>query len=420
MGGRVVQWPGVRCRTVVGGGRSWVSDGCGGRLGGDWLDGGRWAGGAGRGYPGATTVRVPRGWRWLAADSPIPPDAPERPVAGVRSPVRGCKSRFSADFVPESRHTPANRDDRRRAGQLQRAERPPGPASACRCRARRAAIGELSTGISTFRSPRRDRTGHAADSEAVLTRLPSHLIDLLSERSGPITSAQLAAVGFDRHRTGRWVHRGLLLPLADGVFTAAGVRELVDDWTWFALRSKAFLIASAPDAFAGSWSAVALHDLPAVGPPPPLPCIIRTGRPPRGTERTGNGWTRFATVPPDLCDTVCGLPVLSAPGAVIDIGRRASRLSTLVVADAVALRAGSTRAMGVALERLERWPWTLRSRWAVEHADPDCESPLETIGRFAIIQAGLPTPRSNVWLGLDGPAVSGRPLLGGPAARAGG
>ena len=241
------------------------------------------------------------------------------------------------------------------------------------------------------------------DSEAVLTRLPSHLIDVLSEQSGAITSAQLAAVGFDRHRTGRWVHRGLLLPLADGVFTASGVRELVDDWTWFAVRSKAFLIASASDAFAGSWSAVALHDLPALGPPPPLPCVIRTGRPPRGTERTANGWTRFATVPQDLRDTVCGLPVLSAPGTVIDIGRRAPRLSTLVVADAVALRAGSTRAMGVALERLQRWPWTPRSRWAVEHADPDCESPLETIGRFAIIQAGLPAPRSNVWLGLDVP-----------------
>jgi hypothetical protein len=241
------------------------------------------------------------------------------------------------------------------------------------------------------------------DAVAVLKQLPNHVIDLLIEHCGTLTTAQLAAAGFDRYRIRRWVQRGLLIAVADGMFAAAALRSLLDDWTWFALRSRAFLLASSPDACAGSWSAVALHDLPVIGPPPHLPCIIRTGRPPRGSEHTGNGWTRFATVPEELLDIVSGLSVLSPAGCVVDVGRRTAHLPALVVADAVALREGSTRSMAMDLDRLRNWPRTRRSRWAVIHADPDCESPLETIGRFAIIKGGLTVPRSNVWLGIDVP-----------------
>lgn len=238
---------------------------------------------------------------------------------------------------------------------------------------------------------------------SVLRRLPDHLIDLIVECGGPVTAARLDTAGFDRYRVRRWIHGGLLVPLAKGVFTAAGLCSLLDEWTWFALRSWAFLLASAADAVPGSWSGVALNDLPTVGHPPRLPCLIRTGRPPRGSEHTVNGWTRFASVPEELLDSVSGLTVLSPAACVVDVGRRAGRLATLVVADAVAMRDGSTESMARALDLLHWWPRTSHSRWAVARADPDCETPLETIGRFAILDAGLPTPRSNVWLGLDVP-----------------
>lgn len=35
----------------------------------------------------------------------------------------------------------------------------------------------------------------------------------------------------------------------------------------------------------------------------------------------------------------------------------------------------------------------------MQHADPDVESPLESIGRFALLRAGLPAGESNVWVG---------------------
>ena len=40
-----------------------------------------------------------------------------------------------------------------------------------------------------------------------------------------------------------------------------------------------------------------------------------------------------------------------------------------------------------------------RARWVAGHADPQAESPLESLGRFAAIEAGLPAPVSNAWVG---------------------
>jgi hypothetical protein len=40
-----------------------------------------------------------------------------------------------------------------------------------------------------------------------------------------------------------------------------------------------------------------------------------------------------------------------------------------------------------------------------EHADPNAESALETLGRFACIEYDLPLPVSNAWVGIDGPEL---------------
>lgn len=237
----------------------------------------------------------------------------------------------------------------------------------------------------------------------MLTTLTDDVIALLIDRGGLATGSQLGEIGFDRSRIARWVRRRLFAPLADGVYTAATLRSSLDDWTWFALRSKALVVASPGDAIAGSWSAVVLRDLPTLGRPPVVPSVIRMGRPPRGSERSPFGWTRFATVPNELRGTVDGVPALSPAGTVVDVGRRSDRLSTLMIADAVAGKVGGKEAMAGAVDLLRHWPRTRRARWAIAHADPDCESPLETVGRHALLVAGLPAPQSNVWIGIGRP-----------------
>jgi hypothetical protein len=52
---------------------------------------------------------------------------------------------------------------------------------------------------------------------------------------------------------------------------------------------------------------------------------------------------------------------------------------------------------------MTRWPGMSRARWVVDHADPCAESALETLGRFACLEALLPMPVSNAWVGDDRP-----------------
>jgi hypothetical protein len=92
--------------------------------------------------------------------------------------------------------------------------------------------------------------------------------------------------------------------------------------------------------------------------------------------------------------------VVSRAWAAVDVGRTAPVAHALVVADA-ALRMGADLAGVVA--HMTRWPGMRRARWVVDHADPGSESALETLGRFACLEALLPLPVSNAWIGHDRP-----------------
>lgn len=83
-----------------------------------------------------------------------------------------------------------------------------------------------------------------------------------------------------------------------------------------------------------------------------------------------------------------------------DLARTAPLPHSLVVADR-AVREGAE--FTDVLAQLTRWENVGRARWVAEHADPASESPLETLGRFAFIEYGLPMPVSNAWVGRDGP-----------------
>ncbi len=66
---------------------------------------------------------------------------------------------------------------------------------------------------------------------------------------------------------------------------------------------------------------------------------------------------------------------------------------------AIALRTGRDELRAV-LADMYGWPGSAEARWAVDHADPYCESALETLGRLTFIEHGLPVPVSNPWIDL--------------------
>jgi hypothetical protein len=88
--------------------------------------------------------------------------------------------------------------------------------------------------------------------------------------------------------------------------------------------------------------------------------------------------------------------------AAVDIARHLGPLDGLVIADA-ALRRGVERdAMYALISNMQAYPGISTARWVVEHADARSESPLESLGRHAFIEAGLPAPISNVWIHAGG------------------
>lgn len=233
--------------------------------------------------------------------------------------------------------------------------------------------------------------------------LPAAVVGMLCRGGGLVTTAELGSAGVGRNTLRTLLRRELLVPLARGVYSALALVRALDEWTLFSLRSRAFVKAAPEDAVGADWSAVALGDLPHLGRPALLPGVIRRASPPRGSDASPRGRTRFASLDPAWLVRVADVPVLHPAVTVIDIGRRSGRLGTLIVADAVARMPGGSESLRVALEAMRHWPGSGRAGWAVAHADGDCESPLESVGRYAVLSAGLPAPMSNVWLGVDEP-----------------
>lgn len=191
---------------------------------------------------------------------------------------------------------------------------------------------------------------------------------------------------------------GLLVCVAKGVYAETAALT-ANPWATFQLRTRAFLIAGSPTAYASDWSSIVLHGLPTVGAPPKVPNVIRPGSRMSGSNTTRHGRTRFAEVPDRWLGEVEGLLAIAPAFAAVDVGRHADRSTGLILADAVAFRLRGREQLAAAHADIARWTGAGRARWPVLHCDPDVESPLESLGRLAFLRGGLPASRSNVWVG---------------------
>lgn len=137
--------------------------------------------------------------------------------------------------------------------------------------------------------------------------------------------------------------------------------------------------------------------MPTITRPPAQPSVYRA----EGAGSAVNsryGVVRVAALPPDQCNFHDGCRVTALPRTVVDIARIAPRADALVVADA-ALSSGTTAAdLRAVLGVQSGWRGSRDAAWVIEHADGLAESPLETLGRLAFIEHGLPVPVSNAWI----------------------
>ena len=94
-----------------------------------------------------------------------------------------------------------------------------------------------------------------------------------------------------------------------------------------------------------------------------------------------------------------GVPITVVAWTVIDIARNGGVRAGLVAADAaLGEELVSADELGAALERVTRWPGVRRARRVVDLASPLAESPLESLTRLLVVEAGLPTPHLQVWI----------------------
>jgi len=230
-------------------------------------------------------------------------------------------------------------------------------------------------------------------------RLPEDCRDALAAGRGLLTTASLRNAGVSSRQLARLLDRNVMIGVAKGVYADAAAYRALEPWPRFALRTRAFVAASPPDAIAADWSAVALHRLPATREPPSVPSVIRPTPRRSGSNRTCHGRTRYAAVRDRWIAQIDDVAVFAPAMAAVDLARHVEQWRALALADAAANKAGSNGSLMTVLNDMSLWPGIARARWSVEHADPDAESPLESAGRCAFIHAHLPIPLSNVWVG---------------------
>jgi hypothetical protein len=218
--------------------------------------------------------------------------------------------------------------------------------------------------------------------------------------------ADAVQVGVSLSNIRRWVRGGVLERVGRGVYAAAATLEQADPWTEHAIRTRGFVRACRGGAFAAGLSAVAVRDVRRLGRPPARPIAVQPRPPDAGTARRrfGAAQSVFGVLRPVPLDSRhhsqhSGCPVVGSAWMVVDVARSAPPATALVIADAV-LGAGTTVAgLRRALTTVQGWPGTAAAEWVVAHADGRSESALETLGRLSCIEAGLPVPVSNAWIG---------------------
>ena len=109
-----------------------------------------------------------------------------------------------------------------------------------------------------------------------------------------------------------------------------------------------------------------------------------------------------AALPADHVVSYRGVPLTSVPRTVIDLARTLPFAEGVAVADsALNARLTSRAALGAVIADCPRWPGLQRARQVTAFSDARPESVLESLGRAAFHQLGLPPPDLQVWVGDD-------------------
>lgn len=206
------------------------------------------------------------------------------------------------------------------------------------------------------------------------------------------------AAGVSTSRIYSLVADGSLRSVLPGCFVRTSDVAELDAWGRFALAGKAFALSH--EAYLTGWAATVLCKLPTIGRPPERPTAVRLKVSGKGSQVLKHGRLSVADIPKGHRYRRGRLLVVSPAWSVADVVRTSRLPDALVVADAAARR---NLEFGGAIEHMHRWAGAQKLRWVAEYADPNAETPLESLGRFAFYEYDFPLPVANAWVGRGEP-----------------
>lgn len=229
-------------------------------------------------------------------------------------------------------------------------------------------------------------------------QLDTRIQDLFDVHGSVITLGDADTSGVPRDALRRAAGGHLLERVGRGTFVRSTDLENADQWERHRLRSIGFILGIADDVHLCGPSAQAVLRMPSVIDPPSLPMARRPGSAHRGPDRTPIGRVRTGHLPEAHQWIRDRARVTSTVYTAVDAIRYASADEALVLIDHV-LRQGVSRDQLARLaSEMQNYPGIRRVLWAIGHGDSRAESPLESLGRLAFIEAGRPVPLSNVWI----------------------
>lgn len=147
-----------------------------------------------------------------------------------------------------------------------------------------------------------------------------------------------------------------------------------------------------PSAVVSGRSAAILHGLPTVAVPD-KPELTLFG-PAAGSGRTAATHRFAAALTSAEVTTWFGIPTTTAARTLVDLGRH-GRFDAIMAVDA-ALRERRVAHLEAALDRAGRWPGVRAAPAVLGLGSPLAESPLESVTRLRLHDAGFPEPQLQV------------------------
>jgi hypothetical protein len=221
-------------------------------------------------------------------------------------------------------------------------------------------------------------------------------------QGGCFTFPQAWAVGWTYKLLASAVRREQLHQVRRRVWIEKPLWDALDDRGQHLVKVRADLLVLPSGWYTARRSAAVAMELPLIGDLPTVPQLVSCK-----ATHAANRHRKVAKVPAAHLVARDAVPLTSLSWTAMDLARKESFLSAVVVADAVLGLGVPRQSLMDVLDEMARWPGLERAREVAAFADGLSESALESLSRVRCLERGLPPPelQVEVW---RGPKLLGR------------